>query len=209
MQLKLSKITILGWVLFLYALITTPVNAHETERTSNVGATLHIEPDDSPRAGETVLTWFALTQRGGKIISLEECNCQLALYAQPHKEGTAPLQQPQLKPVSVTRYQNIPGADITFPAAGAYELELKGTPKAGVNFPPFELEFEVAVAPGKVTPASTNPVPAATTTPVAVSSDRSNPPSWLTPAIAIAVILTPAIAWIVWRSLHANPKKDN
>jgi len=204
MQLNLGKIT-LGWGLFLCALIATPVNAHVTERTSNVGATLHIEPDDSPRAGETALTWFALTQRGGKIISLEECNCQLALYAQPHKEGTAPLQQPQLKAVSVTRYQNIPGADITFPAAGAYELELTGTPKAGANFPPFKLEFEVAVAPGKVA----NQVPVAATTPVSVSSDRQTTPSWLTPAIAIAVILTPAIAWLVWRSLHANPKKDN
>ncbi len=204
MRHNLGKIT-LGWGLFLYALIATPVNAHETERTSNVGATLHIEPDDSPRAGETALTWFALTQRGGKIISLKECNCQLALYSQPHKEGTAPLQQPQLKAVSVTRYQDIPGADITFPAAGAYELELTGKPKVGANFPPFKLEFDVAVAPGK----AANQVPVAATTPISVSSDRSNTPSWLTPAIAIAVILTPAIAWLVWRSLHANSKKDN
>lgn len=204
MLLNLDKIT-LGWVLFLYTLIATPVNAHETQRTTKVGATLHIEPDDSPRAGESALTWFALTQRGGKIISLEECNCQLALYAQPHKEGKAPLQQPQLKAVSVTRYQNIPGADIAFPAAGAYELELKGTPKAGANFPPFKLEFDVAVAPGKVA----NPFSAAATTPTAVSSDRSTTPSWLTLAIAIAAILTPAIAWLVWRSLHANSKKDD
>ncbi|WP_200892259.1 hypothetical protein [Aliterella atlantica] len=204
MQLNSSKITSLGWVLFLCASISLPVNAHETERTGNVGATLHIEPDDSPRAGETALTWFALTQRGGKIIPLEQCNCQLALYPKPHQEGTAPLQQPQLKAVSVSRYENIPGADITFPAAGAYELELTGAPKAGANFPAFKLEFDVNVAPGAAAPsASAAPVPAATT-PVAESSDRQ--PTWLTPAIAIAVILTPAIAWLVWRNLNANQK---
>lgn len=206
MLLNLNKITSLGWVLFLSTLIAIPVNAHETERTSKVGATLHIEPDDSPRAGETALTWFALTQRGGKIIPLEECNCQIALYAKPHQEGTAPLQQPQLKAVSVSRYQNIPGADITFPAAGAYELELTGAPKAGANFPAFKLEFDVNVAPGATAPsASAAPVPATNTTPVAESSDRQTP-TWLTPAIAIAVILTPAIAWLVWRNLNANQK---
>lgn len=199
MALHLGKISTLGWLLFVWALIATPVNAHETARTERVGATLHIEPDDSPRAGETTLTWFALTEKGGKIIPLEQCNCQLALYAQPHKEGSAPLLQPQLKAVSVSRYQNIPGADITFPGAGSYELELKGTPKAGANFPPFELEFDVAVAPG----ASTQQVPATVTTPAVVKSDRSSP-AWLTPAIAIAVILTPAIAWLVWRNLHKN-----
>lgn len=205
MLLNLRKPKSLGWILFLCTLIVTPANAHETERTSEVGATLHIEPNDSPRAGESALTWIALTRKGGKIITLQECNCQLAVYPQPHKEGTAPLQQPQLKAVSVTRYRNIPGAEIAFPAAGAFELELKGTPKAGANFPPFEIGFDVSVAPGEVTPsASTNPVSAPTTTPAAVSSGST--PAWLTPAIAIAVILTPAIAWLVWRNLHANPK---
>lgn len=206
MRSNLIKITSLGWVLFLCAAISLPVNAHDTERTSEVGATLHIEPDDSPRAGETALTWFALTQRGGKIIPLEDCNCQLALYPKPHQEGTAPLQQPQLKAVSVSRYQKIPGADITYPAAGAYELELTGAPKAGANFPAFKLEFDVNVAPGAAAPsASAAPVPAANTTPVVEPSDRQTP-TWLTPAIAIAVILTPAIAWLVWRNLNANKK---
>lgn len=209
MLMNFSKTKRLGWILFLCTLIVTPANAHETKSTSQVGATLHIEPNDSPRAGETALTWFALTQKGGKIIPLAECDCQLGLYPQPHQEGTAPLQQPQLKAVSVSRYQNIPGANITYPAAGSYELELKGTPKPGANFPPFEIGFDVAVAPGEAAPpsASTNPVPAATT-PISVSSDRQTP-AWLTPVIAIAVILTPAIAWLVWRSLHANSKKDN
>lgn len=208
MLLNLSKTKSLGWVLFLSTLTIAPAIAHETQTTSKVGATLHIEPDDSPRAGESALTWIALTHKGGKIITLAECNCELALYPQPHQEGTKPLQQPKLKAVSVTRYRDIPGADIIFPAAGAYELELKGTPKAGANFPPFEIGFDVAVAPGKVTPsASTNPVSAPANTPAAVSTTRQTTPSWLIPAIAIAVILTPAIALLVWRNLHAN-KKD-
>jgi len=38
------------------------------------------------------------------------------------------------------QYQGIPGADITFPRAGIYELKLSGTPKAG--FKPFALTYE-------------------------------------------------------------------
>jgi len=41
--------------------------------------------------------------------------------------------KPTLKPVSAQQYQGIPGADITFPRAGIYELKLSGTPKAEVS----------------------------------------------------------------------------
>jgi hypothetical protein len=55
---------------------------------------------------------------------------------------------PPLKAVSAERYQGIPGAEIQFPNPGAYQLQLSGTPKAGGNFQPFELSFEVTVAVG-------------------------------------------------------------
>ena len=121
------------------------VLAHEVEVSGDVAATFHLEPNHNPRAGETAKVWFALTRRGGQIIPLEQCNCKLAVYPKGHKEGDKPLIQPLLKAVSAERYQGIPGADIVFPKAGIYELELSGTAKTAANFKPFKLSYIVTV----------------------------------------------------------------
>lgn len=133
-----------GWFLLL-GLLITPVLAHNVKVSKDVAATFHLEPNHSPQAGETAQVWFALTRQGGQIIPLQQCDCQLAVYWQPQSENT-PLLQPPLKAVSVERYQGIPAANFVFPKAGAYQLKLSGTPKAGANFTPFELNFNVTVA---------------------------------------------------------------
>jgi hypothetical protein len=121
-------------------------SAHTVKIAADVGATLHIEPNDNPQAGKAAQAWFTLTRKGGKAIALKDCNCQLAVYAQPHTPGEPPLIEPPLQPITAERYQGTPGADITFPKPGAYQLVLKGKPIAGNNFKPFELKFEVTVA---------------------------------------------------------------
>ena len=121
------------------------VLAHEVEVSGDVAATFHLEPNHNPRAGETAKVWFALTRRGGQIIPLEECNCKLAVFPKNHKEGDKPQMEPPLKAVSAERYKGIPGADIVFPKAGIYELELSGTAKTKTNFKPFELSYTVTV----------------------------------------------------------------
>lgn len=143
---KHTKLLLLG--LFVAILTNTPAIAHKVEIAKDVGGTLHIEPNDNPQAGKATLTWIALTRKGGQVIPLGQCNCQLAVYAEPRTQATKPLLQPSLKAVSREKYQSIPGADIIFPKPGAYQLELKGTPKAGGNFQPFVLNFPVTVASG-------------------------------------------------------------
>ena len=134
----------LGLIL-LSALIAAPAIAHEVEVSGNVAATFHLEPNHSPKAGQPSQAWFALTRKGGQVIPLSQCNCRLAVYPEPHKEGSSPIMNPFLKAVSADQYQNIPGADIVFPKAGAYELKLSGTPKNGASFRPFTLTYEVNV----------------------------------------------------------------
>ncbi|MEG3850825.1 hypothetical protein QT971_27295 [Microcoleus sp. herbarium19] len=124
---------------------STSVLAHEVEVSGDVAATFHLEPNHNPRAGETAKVWFALTRRGGQIIPLEQCNCKLAVYPKSRKQRDKPLMQPPLKAVSAERYQGIPGADIVFPKAGIYELELSGKPKTPANFKPFKLSYTVTV----------------------------------------------------------------
>jgi hypothetical protein len=132
----------------LSSLVIPRASAHKIETAEDVGATLHIEPADTPRAGEAAKTWFALTRKGGKIIPLTECDCQLAIYSSPRTAQAKPIAQPNLQPVSAERYQGIPGTEITFPKPGAYQLELSGKPANDDSFKPFELKFDVTVAAG-------------------------------------------------------------
>ena len=121
------------------------VLAHQVEVSGDVAATFHLEPNHNPRAGQPARVWFALTRRGGQIIPLEQCNCKLAVYPKNHKDGDKPLMQPPLKAVSAEKYQGIPGADIVFPKAGIYELELSGRTQNKANFIPFKLTYTVTV----------------------------------------------------------------
>ncbi|NJR75616.1 MAG: hypothetical protein HC773_22350 [Scytonema sp. CRU_2_7] len=143
-----KKQVLLLTVLVLFITTAYPAIAHKVVTAADVGATLHIEPNDNPRAGESAKTWFALTRKGGKIIPLAKCNCQLVVYAEPHSPGEPPLIEPPLQPVSAERYQGVPGTAITFPRPGAYQLQLSGKPKNGGSFQPFELKFAVTVAAG-------------------------------------------------------------
>jgi len=124
---------------------STSVLAHEIEVSGDVAATFHLEPNHNPRAGQPARVWFALTRRGGKIIPLEQCNCKLAVYPKDYKQGDKPLMQPPLKPVSAERYKGMPGADIVFPKAGIYELELSGQVKNPANLKPFKMSYTVTV----------------------------------------------------------------
>ncbi|MEG4090385.1 hypothetical protein QUA38_13325 [Microcoleus sp. Pol12B4] len=140
------------WGLLIEAAIPTApqlnsisVWAHQVEVSEDVAATFHLEPNHNPRAGQPARVWFALTRRGGKIIPLEQCNCKLAVYPKERQEGDKPLMQPPLKAISAEKYQGIPGADIVFPKAGIYQLDLSGTAKKPANFQPFKLSYTVSV----------------------------------------------------------------
>ena len=133
-----------GIINFNYRLIL-PTFAHEVEVSGDVAATFHLEPNHNPKAGENAEVWFALTRRGGAIIPLEQCNCKLAVYRQPRKAEDSPMMTPTLKAISAEKYRGIPGADVVFPQAGSYELELSGTPKKQGDFKPFKLSYSVTV----------------------------------------------------------------
>ncbi len=187
----------LGWLLF-FALSITPAAAHKVQTAADVGATLHLEPNDHPRAGEPAQTWFALTRKGGQIIPLEQCNCQLAVYSQP-RSANSPLLQPPLSAISAEQYQGIPGAAIAFPKAGAYELELSGTPKAGEDFQPFKLTFGVTV-----TGAAPTESPQATQEPSSSADPRDTPETGRAIPVTFivpAVIAGLGILWMVVRGV--------
>ncbi|MEE3715655.1 hypothetical protein V2H45_02725 [Tumidithrix elongata RA019] len=130
------------------SVLPTKVYAHEVEVSGDVGGLIHLEPNDNPVAGKPTQVWIALTKRGGEIIPLEQCDCILEVRTKPFRLSSVPI-FPTLKPTSAERYRGIPGAEVIFPHIGRYELQLSGKPKAGADFSPFVLNFEVTVATGR------------------------------------------------------------
>lgn len=158
--------------LLLLTMFSAPAIAHNVEIAGDVAGTWHIEPDHNPRAGEPAKVCVALTRKGGDILPLEQANCKLAVYPQPHTEGDQPILQPQLKAIAIEKYQGIPGADLVFPKPGLYEMELSCIPKTAGTFEPFEMRSEVTVAAGT---AQVSPVPTAAQSPAnSAGVDRSD-----------------------------------
>ena len=144
---RLSLSRSFGWLVCL-GLLATPAFAHKIEVSGDVAGTWHIEPNHNPKAGEPARVWVALTRQGGQILPLNQCDCKLAIYPEPHIEGSSPLLEPALKAISAEQYQGIPGAEVIFPKIGIYKLELSGTPGPGANFQPFKINYTVTVASG-------------------------------------------------------------
>jgi hypothetical protein len=145
---SISKLTpvLLTVPLLLWA--EAPTFAHKVEVSGNVAGLWHIEPNHSPKSGEPAQVWIALTQEGGAIVPLEQCDCKLTVYSAPYSEGETPVLEPTLEAISVEQYQGIPGAEVVFPEAGEYELRLNGAPQAGADFQPFELSYVAIVGRG-------------------------------------------------------------
>ncbi len=122
-----------------------PIDAHELKANSQVGALMHIQPDDSPQAGKAALTWFALVKRGGESVPLAKCDCHLAIYSGKQAKGTAlivpTLREGKIEEPVGTNTRLV--ADVTFPKAGEYTMVLSGKPKAGGHFDPFKLQWVV------------------------------------------------------------------
>jgi len=133
-------------VVSLLTVAAIPAIAHNVEISNEVAATFHIEPNHNPKANQPSTAWFALTRRGGSSIPLSECDCKLNVYAVPRTDYAQPLLNPKLVALDVEKYQDIPGAKVVFPQAGAYELEISGTAK-DESFTPFELSYTVNVIP--------------------------------------------------------------
>lgn len=163
--------------MLLLSILSAPAIAHNVEMAGDVAGTWHIEPDENPKAGELAKVWIALTRKGGEILPLEQANCNLAVYPQPHTEGAQPILQPQLKAIAAEKYQGIPGADLVFPAPGLYEMELSCAPKVADTFEDFEMQSEVTVAAGtaQVSPVPPSPIATVAQSPAnPVGSDRSD-----------------------------------
>ncbi|MEM9007000.1 MAG: hypothetical protein AAGE59_26165 [Cyanobacteria bacterium P01_F01_bin.86] len=177
---------------FLAGAIALPGWAHQIKVQEDVGATLHIEPDDIPKAGAPTDLWFALTQAGGTVIPLAACDCSLTIYDSSNQA----IATPALVPVSAEGYADIPGSNVTFPDVGAYELLLMGSPTDGTQFRAFELRFEVTVAARAAGSSTSDELPLPSEE--VAASEPATTPSSTTPETPTATSETPPLPQTSW-----------
>ncbi len=123
-------------------LITLPSSAiaHQQQAISQIKATVHLEPDDSPYAGKPSLTWFHLTDSKDETVALSDCRCQLVVYDSQNQ----PIAYPQLSESDIAGHEKPITTTITFPSAGVYEMVFTGQSTTD-RFEPFELRVPVTV----------------------------------------------------------------
>jgi hypothetical protein len=116
------------------------IYSHELAADKNVGALMHIEPNDDPKVDVSSKVWFDLVKKGGQKISLDECDCIFSVY-----KGTTrtPVVTPTLTESTAEETKSVLSAQVTFPERGAYRLVLSGKPKGKKIFNPFTLRWTV------------------------------------------------------------------
>lgn len=210
MPCRLNLNQTLGWTL-LFTSLVSPAIAHNVEISKDVAGTWHVEPNHTPKAGETARAWVALTRKGGQILPLEQASCQMAVYSQPRKQGDAPVLKPAVKAISIEKYQGIPGADIVFPQTGLYQLELTCTPKTQGDFQPFQMKYDLTVATGAAAPTP-KIEPSAQKTPVSATEQETTnqfdrtAQEWSILVIAVPIVIGLAILAILIRSTTKQRK---
>lgn len=128
------------------SLVDSTSIAHQTVKTAEVEAMIHLEPDDSPYAGKPTLTWAMLTRQGGEMIAPSACKCRLMAYDWRNRAIAHHLPLSTMQMEGHQKGHEAIRTTIKFPKPGAYTVVLTGQAKDN-SFAPFEFKVPVMVRP--------------------------------------------------------------
>src|SRR6185369_15266285 len=74
----LKKIAILFFVLVIFFCFTKTSQAHILKYDGDIGAVLHVDPDDDPIAGQPTNFFFEFRDKTNKFVS-GDCNCTVTI----------------------------------------------------------------------------------------------------------------------------------
>jgi len=144
-----KTLLVFGWVACSFlavSLFDTASIAHQTVKTSDVEAMIHLDPNDQPYAGKSTLTWAMLTRRGGEMISPAKCNCRMVAYDSQNRAIARNLPLSSMQMEGHKQGHEAIRTTIKFPKPGAYTVVLTGQAK-DKSFAPFEFKVPVTVRP--------------------------------------------------------------
>lgn len=138
-----SLLIIVNCFLFLLLPITnyqlSIVSAHVLKSDGNIGAILHIDPDDDPIANQVAYFFFEFKDKQNKF-QPADCSCTFSILEGGKEIYAQPLFQNNPSP-SLTNSSVI----YTFPQKDVYQVKVEGTPNTPGEFQPFTLIYDVRV----------------------------------------------------------------
>lgn len=130
-------------VLFVTALLILPAGrayGHVLQTDNDIGAILHIYPDDNPITGEPV-NYILSFQDISRRFTLSACEC-FVTYRLDGTDITTKALTVSSELDSVNQF--------TFPYPGVYSIEVTGSPQEDSDFQSFKLTYTKRVASGDI-----------------------------------------------------------
>lgn len=131
----MRKISVILFVLMVASLaFAIPASAHVLQSDGNIGAVMHIDPDDDPIALQPAYFFFDFKDKTGKFTPVN-CTCVFSI----EEAGKQIYSQPILKSDNEL-------ITFTFPQKDVYTVKVTGTPSPVDSFQPFTLKYDVRVS---------------------------------------------------------------
>ncbi|HZE86836.1 MAG TPA: hypothetical protein VE090_01380 [Methylomirabilota bacterium] len=121
------------FLLFCFLFFPPYADAHILASDKNIGALLHIDPDDTPVAGQQSGFFFDFKDKQNKFSS-QDCDCTFLIVENGQTIYSQPLFQKSVF--------------YTFPKIDVYQIKIIGKPKTPNAFQPFTLSWDWRVDQG-------------------------------------------------------------
>ncbi|HWY80243.1 MAG TPA: hypothetical protein VNW29_07840 [Candidatus Sulfotelmatobacter sp.] len=136
----MKKTLILLFFFTILALsVTKPTQAHFLARDGNLGAILHIDPNDSPIAGSLASFFFEFKDKENKF-KLKNCDCTFEIEKNGKNIYSQSLSQNNTNP-----NLNYASMTYTFPQIAVYQINIIGRPLTPHTFESFTLTWNFRV----------------------------------------------------------------
>jgi hypothetical protein len=125
--------------LTITSIVTPLAQAHVLVVDKNIGAVMHVDPDDAPVAREQSSFFFEFKDTQNKF-DPKNCNCTFSIIENGKMIYTQPLFQNSDKP-------SLSNASVfyTFPQEDVYQINVTGKPNTPREFQPFTLVYNIRV----------------------------------------------------------------
>lgn len=170
----------------IFLTLSSPVSAHVLLTSGNIGAVVHINPDDDPIVGQPASFYLEFKDKTNRF-QPELCDCKITVSKNGSEITTLSLFD--------STNPNTPVFDFTFPEKNLYQLTITGSPKTPNAFDSFKLEHVIRVE-RTPTPQNSN-----------ANLVTSDPHFFQYIAILVAVIVFAGIFALNRRSQKTQAKK--
>jgi hypothetical protein len=135
----MKKIIVITFSLVCLLLVPTQASAHFLATDKNIGAVLHVDPNDEPIAGSQASFFFEFKDKENKF-DPQSCDCTFLIKENGNEIYSQPLFQNNDKP-------SLTNASVfyTFPQRDVYQIQVIGKPNIAGEFQPFTLSWDFRV----------------------------------------------------------------